>query len=87
MAAVRILSYGAVALLSLAGFRVLSSSLNYIFKFLINLFIGLLSIIIFNSAGRFAGVTLGINLFSGTVVGLCGPFGIVILLIMRLLTF
>lgn len=87
MAFINYLPFAAVVVLALFGFKIISTPMKMIWRLILNTAIGLLAIFIFNSAGRYIGVTIGLNLFSGIVVGLCGPAGIVILLIMRLLTF
>ncbi len=87
MAILKLAPFAAVAFLAFLGLRIISSSAKLFIKALLNTGIGIASICIFNAAGRYIGVTLGLNLFSVLVVGLCGPVGIVLLLIIRFVTF
>ena len=87
MALLKFAPFVAAAVLAFIGLRILSSSYKLFVKIMINTVLGIASIFVFNAAGRYIGVTLGINLFSGLVVGFCGPLGIVLLLIMRFVTF
>lgn len=80
------LPYAILLTAGLIGIRVLSSPLKLIYKLLLNAILGVASIIIFNLVGKQIGVTIGINLFSGTIMGVCGPIGLVILLLLRFFT-
>lgn len=80
------LPYAIVLTAGLIGVRVLSSTLKLFQKLSLNAALGLFAIFIFNMAGKHIGVTLGINLFSGIIMGLCGPVGLVVLLMLRFFT-
>jgi pro-sigmaK processing inhibitor BofA len=70
----------------LIGIRVLSSPLKLMQKILLNSALGFVSILVFNIVGKQIGVTIGINLFSGTVMAICGPVGLILLLLIRFFT-
>ena len=79
------LPYAIVITSGLIGIRVLSSHLKLLQKITLNAALGLLTMYFFNLAGEQMGITIGLNMFSGAVMGLCGPIGLVILLILRFL--
>ncbi len=77
------LPYAIVITSGLIGIRVLSSRLKLFQKITLNAALGLLAMYFFNLAGEQMGVVIGLNMFSGVIMGLCGPIGLVVLLVLR----
>ena len=80
------LSYAILLTAGLIGIRILSSPLKLLQKLLLNSALGIVTIVLFNIVGKQIGITIGINLFTGTIMGVCGPIGLIVLLMMRFFT-
>lgn len=83
---VKYLLYGLVAVAAAAVVVLFRTPLKWGLKLLINTALGLVLLFFFNLAGRYIGVTLGINMINGLIVGILGPAGLLALLLVRWLT-
>ena len=77
---------GVFVLLSIyLGVRVLSSKLSIAKKIMLNLALGVPAVFAFNLIGKHMGTVLHADLFTFTVIALCGPAGLTVLLAVRLI--
>ncbi|MEA5039370.1 MAG: pro-sigmaK processing inhibitor BofA family protein [Clostridiaceae bacterium] len=77
------LLYAGVGLVALASLRLLMTPLRWGLKFLIHAVLGVLALLAFNFFGKFLGVTVGVNAVTALTVGILGPTGLLLLLVIR----
>ena len=82
----RWLIYVGVVLGAVAGIRIFLTPIRFIFKLILNTILGFLLLIVFNFFGKYIGVTLGCNVFNAGAIGIFGPIGLILLLLLRWLT-
>jgi inhibitor of the pro-sigma K processing machinery len=80
------LLYALVGAALVAVAAIFRAPIKWGLKLLLNTALGLVLLFVFNLVGARFGVTLGLNLINGLVVGIFGPIGLVLLLIIRWLT-
>lgn len=83
----KLLIYGLVAAAIVAAALIFRAPFRWGLKLLVNTVLGLVLLFLFNLLGRHIGVTLGVNLVNGLIMGALGPAGLVLLLVIRWLTF
>lgn len=66
-------------------FRLLYYPLRYVFRLLLQAMGGLLILIIFNFLASFWDITIGVNVFTGLLVGIMGLPGLVMLVCLQLI--
>lgn len=79
----KVILYIVVAVALAAALVIFRTPLKWGLKLLLNTALGLVALILFNFIGKYIGVTLGINIINGLVVGILGPVGLVALLLVR----
>ncbi len=75
--------YGLVAACVFIAVWLLASPLRLGLKLALNTLLGFLALIAFNLLGKYIGITLGINLINALIVGVFGPAGLVLVLLLR----
>ncbi len=80
------LLYGLVIIVAVVAIKIFFTPIKWGLKLLLNTVLGLGLLAVFNFFGKLIGVTLGVNLINALVVGIFGPVGLVLLLILRWLT-
>ncbi|MBQ9535617.1 MAG: pro-sigmaK processing inhibitor BofA family protein [Clostridia bacterium] len=75
--------YGAAAAVIFVTLKLFSAPIRWGIKLLLNTLLGLALLVLFNFFGSYIGVTLGLNLVNALAVGIFGPAGLVLLLIIR----
>ena len=63
--------------------KLLSATIRFAFKMLINALVGFAVLFLLNFAGEFVGLSLGINWINAVVVGVLGAPGVVLLLLLK----
>jgi pro-sigmaK processing inhibitor BofA len=66
--------------------KLFTSPVKWFIKLLVNTALGLVLLFCFNYFGSAIGVTVGLNLVNGLIMGIFGPAGLVLLLLLRWLT-
>ncbi len=66
-----------------AVFKIFSLPIRLIFKLLLNTVLGFLALILCNYLGGYIGIPIGINWPNALVVGVLGPSGLALLLLLR----
>lgn len=64
-------------------FKLLTTPLKFIVKFIFNTLLGFIALILINYLGSFIGVGLGVNWINAAIVGVFGLAGVAFLLIMQ----
>ena len=77
-----LLSGAAIVLLALV-IKVFSTPLKLMSKVVLNTLLGLGGVLLLNTASGLTGLRLGLNLFNALVVGILGPPGIGLLLLIQ----
>ena len=78
-----IIILGIIAFLIFLSFFIFGKSVNIIFKLAINTVIGVAALILINMVGINFGITIGVNLINGLVVGVLGVPGVALLLLLQ----
>lgn len=81
------LLYIGLGLVVLASLRLLATPLRWGLKLLIHAVLGVLALLAFNFFGKYLGVTVGVNAVTALTVGVLGPTGLLLLLVLRLIFF
>lgn len=73
----------AVVFLLIALARILTAPLRFVIKLLINAVSGLIALWLVNLLSPITGLTLGLNLVNGLIVGIFGLPGLVLLILLQ----
>ena len=82
---VKALLYIGLGLAVVFSLRLLLTPLRWGLKLLLHGAAGVLALLLFNYFGKYLGVTVGVNLATALTVGLLGPTGLLLLLVLRLI--
>ena len=64
-------------------FKLLTTPLKFIVKFIFNTLLGFIALILINYLGSYIGVGLGVNWINAAIIGIFGLAGVAFLLIMQ----
>ena len=78
-----IIILGIIAFLIFLSFFIFGKSISLIFKLALNTVIGVAALILINMVGINFGITIGVNLINGLVVGVLGVPGVALLLLLQ----
>lgn len=78
-----IIILGIIAFLIFLSFFIFGKSVSLIFKLALNTVIGVAALILINMVGINFGITIGVNLLNGLVVGVLGVPGVALLLLLQ----
>lgn len=78
-----IIILGIIAFLIFLSFFIFGKSVSLIFKLALNTVIGVAALILINMVGINFGITIGVNLINGLVVGVLGVPGVALLLLLQ----
>lgn len=78
-----IIILGIIAFLIFLSFFIFGKSISLIFKLALNTVIGVAALILINMVGINFGITIGVNLVNGLVVGVLGVPGVALLLLLQ----
>ena len=78
-----IIILGIIAFLIFLSFFIFGKSVSLIFKLALNTIIGVAALILINMVGINFGITIGVNLINGLVVGVLGVPGVALLLLLQ----
>ena len=81
----KLLLYAGLGLAALWSLRLLAAPLRRGLRLLLHGLCGGLALVVFNVLGGLLGVTVGVNLATALTVGLLGPSGLLLLLVLRLI--
>lgn len=74
--------YIIVIIISLISLGLLKSPIKAIFKWLINSFLGFIALLGFNFLGSYVGISMAVNFLNAIIIGVLGPFGVLLILIL-----
>lgn len=74
--------YIIVIIISLISLGVLKTPMKAIFKWAINSLLGFIALLGFNFLGSYVGISIAVNFFNSIIIGILGPFGVLLILIL-----
>lgn len=74
--------YIIVIILSLLSLGLFKSPIKAMFKWTINSFLGFIALLGFNFLGSYVGISIAVNFFNALIIGILGPFGVLLILIL-----